>query len=150
MGFLELIVILVIVLIIGGVIFGIVYGAGGSKGGGDMSCGGCGYAVRGLEGLNCPECGADLRQVGINRGQNTSKRGFMVVMTVVGVAYAFIVFGFLMFNVKSQSSQPAAMPAIQVQPAPPPPPIVPILPEDESGDSDAPGDADTDETPADE
>lgn len=28
-------------------------------------CGQCGYAVRGLGGLVCPECGADLREVGI-------------------------------------------------------------------------------------
>jgi hypothetical protein len=33
---------------------------------GDLpSCGRCGYAVRGLLGLTCPECGADLREVGI-------------------------------------------------------------------------------------
>jgi len=29
------------------------------------SCGACGYAVAGLESLKCPECGADLREVGI-------------------------------------------------------------------------------------
>ncbi|MHC4991898.1 MAG: hypothetical protein ACYTGC_13055 [Planctomycetota bacterium] len=29
------------------------------------SCGGCGYAVAGLATLRCPECGADLREVGI-------------------------------------------------------------------------------------
>lgn len=29
------------------------------------SCGSCGYAVEGLETLSCPECGCDLRQVGI-------------------------------------------------------------------------------------
>ena len=29
------------------------------------SCGSCGYAVAGLDGLICPECGADLRDVGI-------------------------------------------------------------------------------------
>lgn len=28
-------------------------------------CGGCGYCVRGIEGLTCPECGSDLREVGI-------------------------------------------------------------------------------------
>jgi len=35
----------------------------------DMSnggaCGKCGYNVRGIESLACPECGADLREVGI-------------------------------------------------------------------------------------
>lgn len=29
------------------------------------SCGSCGYAVEGLETLRCPECGSDLRAVGI-------------------------------------------------------------------------------------
>ena len=29
------------------------------------SCGACGYDVAGLDGLRCPECGADLRTVGI-------------------------------------------------------------------------------------
>jgi hypothetical protein len=32
---------------------------------GEPSCGKCGYAVRGLASLNCPECGSDLREVGI-------------------------------------------------------------------------------------
>ena len=31
------------------------------------ACGQCGYAVRGLTTFVCPECGADLRQVGIVR-----------------------------------------------------------------------------------
>jgi len=31
----------------------------------EPSCGKCGYAVRGLTSLNCPECGSDLREVGI-------------------------------------------------------------------------------------
>ncbi|MCG8507982.1 MAG: hypothetical protein MI741_02030 [Rhodospirillales bacterium] len=34
---------------------------------GAMSCGRCNYPVRGLETFNCPECGEDLRVVGINR-----------------------------------------------------------------------------------
>jgi hypothetical protein len=37
-----------------------------SRGGSDLpTCARCGYAVRGLMGLDCPECGADLREVGI-------------------------------------------------------------------------------------
>ncbi len=31
----------------------------------DPSCGACGYAVRGLPSFQCPECGSDLRDVGI-------------------------------------------------------------------------------------
>lgn len=33
---------------------------------GEPGCGRCGYAVRGLSTFNCPECGSDLREVGIN------------------------------------------------------------------------------------
>ena len=29
------------------------------------TCGQCGYVVRGIASMNCPECGADLREVGI-------------------------------------------------------------------------------------
>ena len=28
-------------------------------------CGSCGYSTHGLAGLTCPECGSDLREVGI-------------------------------------------------------------------------------------
>jgi hypothetical protein len=31
----------------------------------EATCGNCGYCVRGIAGLVCPECGADLREVGI-------------------------------------------------------------------------------------
>jgi hypothetical protein len=31
----------------------------------DPECGKCGYCVRGLEHMTCPECGSDLREVGI-------------------------------------------------------------------------------------
>lgn len=32
------------------------------------SCGNCGYPAKGISTLNCPECGADLREVGIVTG----------------------------------------------------------------------------------
>ncbi|HEY7119375.1 MAG TPA: adenylate/guanylate cyclase domain-containing protein [Tepidisphaeraceae bacterium] len=35
------------------------------RGGGEPACGNCGYRVRGLPSFTCPECGSDLRQVGI-------------------------------------------------------------------------------------
>jgi class 3 adenylate cyclase/predicted RNA-binding Zn-ribbon protein involved in translation (DUF1610 family) len=38
---------------------------------GDLAtCGHCGYAVTGLTTFTCPECGSDLREVGIVRGRN--------------------------------------------------------------------------------
>jgi len=39
----------------------------GRKLGSEPTCGGCGYVVTGLTTFVCPECGSDLRQVGINR-----------------------------------------------------------------------------------
>jgi hypothetical protein len=37
------------------------------------SCGKCGYEVAGLEVLRCPECGGDLREVGINTPSVTAR-----------------------------------------------------------------------------
>jgi class 3 adenylate cyclase len=43
----------------------------GRGGGGDLpTCGHCGYAVMGLETFICPECGSDLREVGIVRSRH--------------------------------------------------------------------------------
>ena len=35
------------------------------SGGAEPACGACGYSVRGLSTMICPECGSDLREVGI-------------------------------------------------------------------------------------
>jgi predicted RNA-binding Zn-ribbon protein involved in translation (DUF1610 family) len=40
------------------------------------ACGRCGYDVRGLSSFTCPECGSDLREVGIVRPR--SRRGLDV------------------------------------------------------------------------
>jgi len=50
----------------------------------DPSCGRCGYAVRGLPTFTCPECGADLREVGIvtpgHSGMSPRMRGVLLVL----------------------------------------------------------------------
>ena len=78
-----LVFLVIALLVVVGLIVGIVLWAT-SKGGGssEMSCGGCGYVVRGLSQLNCPECGADLREVGIGRGASAGKRTTGIVLTV--------------------------------------------------------------------
>ena len=43
------------------------------------TCGKCGYAVRGLTTFNCPECGSDLREVGITL---TQRRGIISIIIV--------------------------------------------------------------------
>lgn len=54
---------LTIVLVVGvGVILWAVFGKSPYK---EACCGKCRYSVEGLEGMTCPECGSDLRRVGI-------------------------------------------------------------------------------------
>src|SRR5687768_8193859 len=54
----------------------------------DPRCGACGYIVRGIESLRCPECGSDLRAVGIDvgrrRGRFTPPGPLAHWLTVVG------------------------------------------------------------------
>src|SRR5882757_2082183 len=40
----------------------------------ESTCGHCGYAVTGLPTFVCPECGSDLREVGIHKGSKSAKR----------------------------------------------------------------------------
>ena len=100
---------LILVVLLGGLIFGIVlWATGGRSGSGnEMACGGCGYAVRGLEALNCPECGADLRMVGINRGQSGGSRVTGIVLTVCcGGLLMLGCLGSAFFMVGSRPSSP--------------------------------------------
>src|SRR5688572_22840152 len=58
-------------------------------------CGHCGYNVRGLESFTCPECGSDLREVGMFRPQaRPARRGArlraMAVWTVCVLAAALV------------------------------------------------------------
>ncbi len=51
---------------------------------GEPACGNCGYAVRGLPTFTCPECGEDLREVGIvtpgHAGMSPTMRGAILVL----------------------------------------------------------------------
>jgi len=58
----------------------------------DPSCGNCGYAARGISTLTCPECGSDLREVGIVRHQPSRFPmfvTFLVASIIVLCAVAF-------------------------------------------------------------
>ena len=125
MGFLELIIIGVVLI---GLFVGITLWitGGNSSGSSEMSCGGCGYAVRGLGGVNCPECGADLRKVGINRPKGGANRGVGIALTLICFLFVagLVVFG-LFVNMKTAQTPPA-MPtqtplSTPSQPAPSPP-----------------------------
>jgi class 3 adenylate cyclase len=53
----------------------------GRDGGGESVCGKCGYRVQGLPTFICPECGSDLREVGIKTRGN--RRGLSRVRPVI-------------------------------------------------------------------
>jgi len=58
----------------------------------EPTCGKCGYIVRGIEGFTCPECGSDLREVGIippggRRPMGTAMR--LLVWTVATLPAGF-------------------------------------------------------------
>src|SRR3954453_23556332 len=62
----------------------------GSKGPGPP-CRACGYAVRGLPSFRCPECGSDLREVGIDTpgmGREFIRRMKSIGAAMGGVARA--------------------------------------------------------------
>lgn len=61
--------------------------------GGPMSCGACGYQVQGLQSMSCPECGADLREVGIvplDTGRGWSTPVVLIVIAVVMLVLAVL------------------------------------------------------------
>lgn len=57
----------------------------------EPSCGQCGYAVEGLETLKCPECGADLRKVGIVTPQSGRGLRPVVLVVLLGLAWTLLV-----------------------------------------------------------
>lgn len=84
-GWPEIFVLVFMLLLPAALIVGIVLIAtGGRKGAaGEMACAGCGYSVRGLEQLHCPECGADLRAVGITSGGSAGRRTLGIVLVAI-------------------------------------------------------------------
>jgi DNA-directed RNA polymerase subunit RPC12/RpoP len=54
-----------------------------------LSCPACSYPVKGISTLNCPECGADFREVGITPGDQAGKHRKLVSI-VVGSVVAVI------------------------------------------------------------
>jgi hypothetical protein len=122
----SLLVLLVIAVLLGALISGIImWSTSGSGGSGEMSCGACGYPVRGLSQLNCPECGADLRMVGINRqgDPRTKAVGRTLVFASIGILLIGVLGVFFMGDNSSPSpsvptsvSQPAPSPSISSSP----------------------------------
>lgn len=137
----ALLPLLILLLLFAGLIVGIVLWFTGGKGGtkGEMSCGGCGYPVRGLETLNCPECGADLRRVGINREQGGGKRGIGIALTICCGGILLLGCGsvLLLFSDSSSSQAPTnqlhqSTPSTVLQSLPAVDPTQPEFDEDDS------------------
>jgi len=65
-------------------------------------CGKCGYSTRGLPGLDCPECGSDLREVGIVLPQKAGPKIWVWFVLAGGIAMVLLVcLGGLIFSVRS-------------------------------------------------
>ena len=114
---LPLILLLLFVLLpLVGLIVGIILLVRSSPGGEGMSCGQCGYSVKGLTQMNCPECGADLREVGIHKGRGG--RGLGLGLVIVCSLVLLLSCGGLTFALvgDSRRSTPIVAPA---QPSPP-------------------------------
>lgn len=89
------------------------------------ACGQCGYSVRGVSELWCPECGADLREVGIDRPRRAGgSRGWLMLFAVTGLAGVALVMVMLLWT---SSSAPAPAKPMPAQPAPNPNPL-PVQP----------------------
>ena len=68
----------------------------------DARCGRCGYNVTGLDSLTCPECGGDLRHVGIVNADEQRKlgRGLLFGASIVYTGVLALVGGLLAFTVE--------------------------------------------------
>lgn len=123
-GWAELVSLLILLLVLGGLVVGVVLIlTGGRKGSaGEMACGRCGYAVRGLEQLACPECGVDLREAGIARGGSSGKRTLgIVLVSLCGFLLlsccGLMAIGFLAAGASVRSAPVQAYPTQQSTPA---------------------------------
>jgi class 3 adenylate cyclase len=72
------------VLLFGGSLIGFALRRRGRVGLAARACGRCGYDVRGLPTFFCPECGSDLREVGITSGTPPGVMTLLVAALAVG------------------------------------------------------------------
>lgn len=116
---------LILLLVLLGGVAGVVLIVLGLRGrGGDAAdsgtCGKCGYMVRGISTLQCPECGADLRETGIQPSGRTSRKG----MLIAGIALVVVCFGCTCFSALGiwVTVSPSQQPQVQTHPIPVHPP----------------------------
>ena len=117
--FMLLILVAALVALVVGIVLLVKSGKQAAEGGG---CGACGYTVRGVSTFSCPECGADLREVGIqSTGKSSKAAGF--TLTLIGAAVLGLILvcgGFFTFARMSKTTRGVtpAMPAPPVQISP--------------------------------
>jgi hypothetical protein len=63
-----------------------------------LGCGKCGYPVRGISELKCPECGADLTEAGIIRGGNARDK-FVAFLPSLAYTLALVVVAFIALQI---------------------------------------------------
>ena len=63
----------------------------------NLGCGNCGYAVRGIAELKCPECGADLTEVGITHGSN-ARTWLIRAAIILGYSAAVVVVALIAYR----------------------------------------------------
>ncbi len=122
-----LIILVLLVLIAAGVTL-IILGLTGRKarGGDGAVCGKCGYSVKGLTALSCPECGSDLREVGIERPGGAAGRNVALVCGIVLLGLVFMcVVTTLFWGMQVRTPMPVHTMPSQPAPAPPMPPAQP-------------------------
>ncbi|MFN3166253.1 MAG: hypothetical protein ACE37H_04225 [Phycisphaeraceae bacterium] len=112
---LGLYIVFFLFMLVGLVVGVVLWSTGGrSRSGGEMACGSCGYAVRGLTQWACPECGADLREAGIRSGGSSGRRVLGVLLTIACSAVLLLscVVPAVMFTLPSgpSSSSPVTYP----------------------------------------
>lgn len=71
-------------------------------------CGGCGYAVQGAVTFICPECGYDLRGVGIERYQFGNKHAYKALSLLIAllILLSLLFFVFVTITGISAAAQP--------------------------------------------
>ncbi len=98
-----LLVVLIILVGVPGVVSLLVWFMARRSEKGEQSCGKCGYSVRHLTTFSCPECGADLREVGIRPQPGNGPVGIAVAAGVFAMFILlcggfYMLLGVRMFN----------------------------------------------------
>ncbi len=91
MGQIEFVEVLTKLVVLAVAIGAVIYERRRLKGVTDPSCGACGYSVRGLKVNRCPECGGDLKHVGVIQPDDVRPIGALIWFLIWSFFYWSIV-----------------------------------------------------------